>query len=259
MTSGKILAKLINATNINRLDIPVGWTQESLQKQHFVFMNQFIWNKIRCLAETVATPIVFKKQQIAWSTPVGRLERPTKRVKTLELLSVALNIVVDDDKKDVNGSGECFETVAQMVNAEVQILKGIGDETNIELWPELAKLCKWWARQTNMPCLMHVALTILANKPSSSGLECDLGSLSDVLAPKRSSLRAGLVEINMFLNINKRLIPTNLTEVALLDKKMNLSWENNIPKWLVMALYDGGEEEEKEEEDTHNDNDNSLV
>jgi len=30
MTFGKILAKLINAINIDRLDIPVGWTQESL-------------------------------------------------------------------------------------------------------------------------------------------------------------------------------------------------------------------------------------
>jgi hypothetical protein len=39
MTSGKILAKLINVTNIDRLDILVGWTQESLQKQHFVFVN----------------------------------------------------------------------------------------------------------------------------------------------------------------------------------------------------------------------------
>jgi hypothetical protein len=67
------------------------------------------------------------------------------------------------------------------------------------------------------------------------------------------SLRAGLVEIN------KHLIPMNPTEVALLDKKMNLSWENNIPKRPVMALYDGGEEEEKEEEDTHDDNDNSPV
>jgi hypothetical protein len=55
----------------------------------------------------------------------------------------------------------------------------------------------------------------------------------------------------MFLKINKHLIPTNLTEVVLLDKKMNLSWENNIPKRPVMALYDGGEEEEKEEEDSH--------
>jgi len=259
MTSGKILVKLINATNIDRLDILVGWTQESLQKLHFVFVNQFIWNKIRCLAKTVVAPIVLKKQQMAGSTPAGRLERPAKRVKTLKLLSAALDIVADDDKKDVNGSGECFETATQMVNAEVQILKGIGDETNIELWPESTELCNWWARQTSMPCLMQAALAILANKPSLGGLKCDLGSLSDVLAPKRLSLRAGLVEINMFLKINKHLISMNPTEVVLLDKKMNLSWENNIPKRPVMALYDGGEEEEKEEEDTHDDNDNSPV
>ncbi len=166
--------------------------------------------------------------------------------------------MAEDDKKDVNGSGECFETAAQMVNAEVQILKGIGDETNIELWSESAELCKWWACQTSMPCLMQAALAILANKPSSGGLECDLGNLSNIMAPKQSSLRAGLVEMNMFLKINKHLIPTNPTEVVLLDKKMNFSWENNIPKRPVMALYDGGEEE-KEEEDSHDDNDNSPV
>jgi hypothetical protein len=60
MTSGKILAKLINVINIDRLDILVGWTQESLQKQHFVFVNQFIWNKIKCLAKIVAAPIALK-------------------------------------------------------------------------------------------------------------------------------------------------------------------------------------------------------
>jgi hypothetical protein len=197
---------------------------------------------------------VLKKQQMAGSTLARRFERPTKRIKTLELLSIALDIVANDDKKDVNGSGECFEIAAQMVNAEVQILKGISAETNIELWLESAELCKWWARQISMPCLMQAALAILANKPSSGGLECDLGSLSDVLVPKRSSLRVGLVEINMFFKINKHLIPTNPPEVAPLDKKMN--WENNIPKWPVMALYDGGKEEEKEEEDIDDDYDN---
>jgi hypothetical protein len=112
MTSRKILVKLINATNIDRLDILVGWTQESLQKQHFVFMNQFIWNKIKCLAETVTASIVLKKQQMAGSTPARRLERPAKCIKTLELLLVVLDIVADDDKKDVNGSGERFEMAA---------------------------------------------------------------------------------------------------------------------------------------------------
>ncbi len=127
--------------------------------------------------------------------------------------------MVDDDKKDVNGSGERFETSAHMVNVEVQILKGIGVETNIELWPESAKLCKWWAHQISMPCFMYVALAILANKPSSGGFECDLSSLSDVLAPKRSSLRAGLVKINMFLKINKHLIATNLPRWPRLTRK----------------------------------------
>ncbi len=147
--------------------------------------------------------------------------------------------MADDDKKDVNRNGERFETTTQMVNAGVQILKGIGAETNIELWPESTELGKWWARQTSMPCLMQAALVILVNKPSSGGLECDLGGLSDVLVPKQLSLRASLVKINMFLKINKHFIPTNPAEVASLDKKMN--WENNIPKWPVMALYDGGE------------------
>jgi len=124
---------------------------------------------------------------MAGSTLAWRLERSAKHVKTLELLSAILDIVANDDKKDINGSGERFETTTQMVNVEVQILKGIGTETNIELWPESAKLCKWWAHQTSMPYLMQAALAILANKPSSGGLECDLGSLSDVLALKRST------------------------------------------------------------------------
>jgi hypothetical protein len=222
-------------------------------------MNQFIWSKIKCLTETVATPIMLKKQQMAGSTPAGRLERLAKRVKTSELLSAALNIMADDDKKDINGSGERFKTTTQMVNAEVQILKGIGAETNIEFLPKSTELCKWWAHQTSMPCLMQAALAIMANKPSLGGLKCDLGSLSDVLAPKQSSMHAGLVEINMFLKINKHLILTNPNEVAPLDKKMNLNWENNIPKRPVMVIYGGGEEEEKEEEDIDDDNDNSHV
>jgi len=106
-----------------------------------------------------------------------------------------------------------------MVNVKVQILKGIGAKTNIELWPESVELCNWWARQTSMPCLMQAALAILANKPSSGGLKCNLGSLSDVLAPKRSSLRADLVEINMFLKINKHLIPTNRPRWPYLTRK----------------------------------------
>jgi hypothetical protein len=61
-------------------------------------------------------------------------------------------------------------------------------------------------------------------------------------APKQSSLRASLVEANMFMKINKHLIPTNLEKVVSLDNK---TWESKIPKRLALRLYDEGEEKEK--------------
>jgi hypothetical protein len=96
-----------------------------------------------------------------------------------------------------------------------------------------------------MPCLGEVALAIFANKLSSCSLECDLGAMSDVLAPKRSSLRASLVEVNMFLKINKHLMPTNPDDVILLGKE----WEEKIPKHLVMRLYDAEEEDDASSSD----------
>lgn len=73
-------------------------------------------------------------------------------------------------------------------------------------------------------------------------LECDLGGLSDVLAPKRSSLRAGLVEVNMFLKINKHFMPSNSDDVVRLDG----IWEIYIPKRPIMHLYDGEDAPEQQ-------------
>eukprot|EP00187_Rhodella_violacea_P010016 CAMPEP_0174894440 /NCGR_PEP_ID=MMETSP0167-20121228/9077_1 /TAXON_ID=38298 /ORGANISM="Rhodella maculata, Strain CCMP736" /LENGTH=169 /DNA_ID=CAMNT_0016133525 /DNA_START=35 /DNA_END=545 /DNA_ORIENTATION=- len=47
---------------------------------------------------------------------------------------------------------------------------------------------------------------------------------------KRSSLKAGLVEVNMFLKINKHLVPTNPEKVSRLDK----DWASCIPKRPAM-------------------------
>ena len=83
-----------------------------------------------------------------------------------------------------------------------------------------------------MPCLGQTALAVLGNKSSAGGLECDLGGMSEVLAPKRSSMRAGLVETLMFLKINKELMPTDPDKVARLDK----NWQDHIPKRPMMRL-----------------------
>lgn len=71
-----------------------------------------------------------------------------------------------------------------------------------------------------------------------------MGGLSDELAPKRSSLHAGLVEINMFFKINKHLMPSNPDDVVRLDG----IWKKKIPKRTIMYLYDGEDATKQERE-----------
>jgi hypothetical protein len=246
MTSGKILKKMINAIRIDSNDVPIGWTIETLRQQHFYFIVQFIWSKISNLVEQVAAPI---RRQVNAQASGGALaprpEPPAKRAKTVDVLSRALDMSDDEDERGADK--RCNVTETQMVASEIAILKDIGS-SNKATWSDPNRLCSWWAfkpQRTRMPCLGEVALAIFANKPSSGGLECDMGAMSDVLAPKRSSLRAGLVEVNMFLKINKRLMPTNPDDVILLGKE----WEEKIPKCPVMRLYDAEEDQEEDEED----------
>ena len=222
MTSGMILKEMINAIRIDSNDVPIGWTIETLWQQHFDFIVQFIWCKISNLAEQVAAPIRRQANaQASDATPAPRSQPPAKRAKTVDVLSRALDM--PDDEEERAADKRCNMTEMQTVAAEIVILKEIGS-FNKAAWPDPNGLCSWWAlkpQRTRMPCLGEVALAILANKPSSGGLECDLGTMSDVLAPKRSSLRAGLVEVNMFLIINKHLMPTNPDDVIMLGKE----WE----------------------------------
>ena len=65
-----------------------------------------------------------------------------------------------------------------------------------------------------MPCLSKVALAFFTNKTSSNKLECNYGGMNDVISPKRPSVRAGLIEFNMFLKMNKGLLSYDVLEVV---------------------------------------------
>jgi hypothetical protein len=96
-----------------------------------------------------------------------------------------------------------------------------------------------------MPCLVEVA-ALLASKLGSDGLECDFGSLNDIMiTPKRSSLGGEWTEASMMLKLNKHLMLYNPKKLMLLD---NSYWENHIPK---RPIYD--------EELQIEDDDSSLV
>jgi hypothetical protein len=75
-----------------------------------------------------------------------------------------------------------------------------------------------------LPGLSKVALGLLVNKTSAGGLECELGGMNDVIAPNRSSLRACLIEVNMFVKMNNRLLTFDVYEVVKLDQQ----WESFI-------------------------------
>ena len=81
-----------------------------------------------------------------------------------------------------------------------------------------------------MPCLVEAATALLASKPGSSGLECEFGSLNDIITSKRSSLGRGFAKVSMMLKLNKHLMPNDPEERILVD---NSDWENHIPKRFI--------------------------
>ena len=102
-----------------------------------------------------------------------------------------------------------------------------------------------------MPCLAQVAGAVLACKPSSGGLECDFGTLSDVVTAKRSALDHGMVEDIMVVNVKGKLVPNDANKVVRLQPA---HWEDHVPKRPV-DMYSDDEEvvEEVELQGTDND------
>ena len=82
--------------------------------------------------------------------------------------------------------------------------------------------------------------------PGSGGLENDIGAISDIISRKRARIRPGMAEAQVFVRLNKQLMPANISQIP----KLGSDWEQKIPnRSEIWNTYLQMQKEEEEEED----------
>ena len=74
---------------------------------------------------------------------------------------------------------------------------------------------KWWDKQADaMRCLQTAVKALMGILSGSGCLELNIVGFKDILPPKRGSTMPGLVEVQLLMNINKKLISQKTDEIS---------------------------------------------
>ena len=223
----KLVKVMIDSIEIPSNQIPTGWTLANVRKSFFSMIQNFVWGMIQKLAFPIARDRVSQLESIAEGD--GRSGHLIKRRRLEDSGSKTMSMLRSMTEEDNDSTDEEPDANVAMRDPAKIVQKEIKDYFSIarSQYPVSGELIQWWHTQRmTMPCLSQVASALLACKAGSGGLECDFGSLGDILCPKRSSLGSGYVEATMMLKLNKDMVSSNPVKVILLD---NEDWVNHVP------------------------------